>query len=221
MKQAKADIIDICKRLYQRGYIIATCGNVSLRLDSKSFLITPSGFRKEESDPNELIICDLEGNKLEGKLQPSSESLTHGRIYSLRKDINAIIHAHCTYSVACSINEFTIEPSILPEVALMVGPVPISKYVTPGTEDLANEVEGLIKENNCIILKRHGVITTGEDLIEAFNRLEVVEHAANVTYLVKQYGEVPPLHREDIKRLIKSAHKRGIKILKSLKEYLE
>jgi L-fuculose-phosphate aldolase len=190
-------------------------------LDENSFLITPSGFRKEEVEPEELIKCNLKGEKIEGRSQPSSENLTHARIYSLREDVNAIIHAHCTYSVACSINDFTMEPSILPEVALTVGPIPISKYVTPGTEEMANEVAGLIKDNNCLILKRHGVITTGETMQEAFNRLELVEHAANITYLVKQYGEVPPLHREDIKRLIKSAHKRGINILKSFKEYLE
>ncbi len=221
MNSVKEQIINICKRMYDKQYVVATSGNVSIRVDKNFFIITPSGFRKEELTISDLVLCDNSGRVIEGKHKPSSEILSHVKIYSKRSDINAIIHAHATYCVACSINDFSLENSILPEVTLMAGSIPTSKYVTPGTNELATEIEHLIENRECVILKRHGLITTGQSLIEAFNRLETVEHAAKIIYLVKQYGEVPPLHREDLKRLIISAQKRGLKILNSLLSHLE
>lgn len=213
-------IADVCHRLYEQLYLVATSGNISIRSD-EGFIITPSTTRKDSVTPKMLVECDIHGLSIDPKQRPSSEVAMHSCVYRHRKDVGAAIHAHPHYCLACSLASISLTEVLLPELAVYIGPVPSVPYATPGTEEMATALEPWLLNHNAFLLQRHGVLVLGNDLQDAYNRLEHLEHVARVAYLVSSMGPIEPMTQTELRKLLTYARKMGQQISGTLLELLE
>lgn len=213
-------IADVCHRLYERGYLVATSGNVSVRT-TEGFLITPAATRKDAIVAKSIVPCDIDGNPLTPAQKPSSETAMHREVYRLRTDIGAAIHAHPHFCLACSLADISLTEMLLPELAIYIGPVPSVPYATPGTHEMADALAPLLPKHNAFLLMRHGVLVLGKDLQDSYNRLEHLEHVAHVAYLVSSMGTIEPLTKTELRKLTHQARRLGQQISHTLLELLE
>jgi len=209
--QTKKDIITVCKLIHSRGFVAATDGNVSARINDNRFIITPSGFNKGLIEIEDLVTINDRGEVIEGNSKASSEVLMHLRVYEMRKDVDAVIHAHPPYLTAFSIAGRDIPQDILPEVVLTLGYIPTSEYATPSTPGVADVIQPHIKDHDAICLKRHGSLTLGDNIFSAYNRLEKLEHAARIAVIANSLGDIKPLDEDSLEKLTSLAHKLGIR----------
>ena len=177
----KSDLAELMKRLCDSQLTTALGGNVSHRI-TNGMLITPSGLDKRQLVSSDILEMDLNGNIIKGQHEPSIEHRIHSSIYKTNPNVNAIVHSHSFYSMLFSIIDREINVEITAESAKNVGFVGIAEYATMGTKKLADVVSQRIKTHNVVLMKNHGVISVGKDLLQAFYRLEVAEQAAKLTY---------------------------------------
>lgn len=199
----RRDMIRIAHRLAAQGFFPSTSGNLSVRLSAERVLITPSGVPKSRLHPEELLIIDLEGTVQEGMrgLRPTTETPMHLEAYRQRPDIAAVVHAHPAAAVALTLAGISLEEPILPEVLLLLGPVPTTAYATPSSEENRRAIADLIRDHDVLLLARHGSLTVGRSLDEAAQRLEVLEHAAHTLLWAHMLGSVSPLPAEALNKL--------------------
>jgi L-fuculose-phosphate aldolase len=209
--QIRSLMVDIGRRLYQRNHIGAAEGNMSARLSDGSIMITPSGINKGFMKPEDLVVCNAAGKKLQGAGKPSSEIKLHVAIYNWRPNINAICHAHPIYATAYSAARIPLMRPILPEVVSTIGGVPLAPYGAPGSSDLPERLAGMIEKYNAFLLEAHGVLTLGKSMEEAFNNIEIVERFANILCVAESLGPVKELSPGEIERMLKSAGRLEIK----------
>lgn len=196
-------LVCITKRVAEKGFVVSTDGNLSCRLSKDEVLITPAGIHKSRITVNDLVQVDFKGNILYGTKRPSSELGLHLGIYTYRKDINAVIHAHPPYATAITLAGYSLEVPILPEVVVKLGKIPKAKYATPTTKELFKSVKPYLLRYNAVLLDRHGVVVVGEDIYEAYNILESVEHTAQVYIIARQIGSLHRLTKIQIQQLRK------------------
>lgn len=208
---ARRDIVQICRRMYERGYIAGGDGNVSMRLGEDRLLITPSGRHKGDLTDDELIITDLTGLPVKANTsrRPSSEILMHLLCYEERPEINAVVHAHPVYAVALALAGISLANCVLPESCLSLGFVLTAPYSTPGTEEVPDSIRQLVRRAEAVLLDRHGSLTIGPTLSVAYNRLESLEHSAKITHAARSLGEVAPLSERQVEKLRQVAEKYG------------
>jgi L-fuculose-phosphate aldolase len=173
----RADLIWVCRQLCGRGLVAATDGNVSCRCEDGLVLITPSGIPKGELEATDLLRIDDQGQVVAGARKPSSEFRMHLAVYERRPDVGAIVHAHPPLLTAFTLAAVPFVAEALPEVWLNVGPVPTAPYATPSTSEVVASIAPYIEGHQAILLERHGSLTMGKDLKEAYLRLEKLEHA--------------------------------------------
>lgn len=195
-------MLEIGRLLWNRGYIAGTSGNFSTRLDDDRILATPTGLAKGHLDPNDLVVTDLQGHVVDGNLPPSSELGIHLAAYRLRPDVGAIVHAHPKTVVAHSLANVQLLSTVLPETVVTLGVIPSVPYETPGSPALAAKMAGALADHDTIVMERHGAITLGRDLLEAYHRMETLEHAAETLYLAHTLGSIEALPEEEIERLL-------------------
>ena len=187
-------LVEIAKRLYSKNMNAALGGNVSIRRGDE-IVITPAGINKGFMTEGDVVFVDIEGNKLRGNGNPSSEGKMHYEIYKGRPDVNAIIHAHPRFAVGFALAHREILDDILPETPILLGHVPCLSYVTPSTIELAREVAEGLAHRNAVLMANHGAITVGADLEEAYNRMELLEQTCmSVVYATILGGvhHIPP-----------------------------
>ncbi|MFQ6058097.1 MAG: class II aldolase/adducin family protein [Anaerolineae bacterium] len=195
----RRDIVEVGRRMYHKGFIAASDGNISVRLTADRLLITPSGLHKGFLTPEQLVVTDLEGTLIPSyhparrNLKPSSELPMHLEAYRQRPDVRAVVHAHPPLATAFTIAGVSLARCVLPEVIYSLGGIPTAEYATPGTSAGAEIVRQLVREHDAVLLDHHGVLTVGVDVYEAFMRLEQVEHAAAITLAARQLGGIRPL----------------------------
>lgn len=199
--EAKEEVIRIGRLLHQKGFIVASDGNISIKVEDDRIITTPRGLSKGFLTKDQLVVINRRGKKISGTLEPSSEVLMHLCVYEERKDVNAIIHAHPPISTAFSIAGVSLAKCVLPEVVCTLGAIPTTDYATPSTEEVPEVIRGLIKNYDALILDRHGTLTVGKDLFEAYMKLEKVEHTASVTLAARQLGNVRLLPQEEVEKL--------------------
>lgn len=199
--QAKKDIIEIGKRMYAKGYIVASEGNMSIRLEKNRILVTPAGKNKGFLKDKDLVVVDLKGKKILGSLSPSSELKMQLFVYQKRKDVFAAVHAHAPYSLAFACAHIPLSQTLLPEVIMLLGKIPLTPYATPSTEEVPNSLAPFIEKHNAFLLENHGVLALGKDIYEAYNRLEMVEHLAKINLLCKILGKSEELSKESMDEL--------------------
>ena len=194
-------LIDVCYRLYAKGFVAATDGNVSVRLENGNILTTRTAINKGMVTENDLVEVDLSGNVLTGNHLPSTEIGMHLYIYSQRSDVNAVVHAHPPYATGFATARQPLNECLFPEVVVGLGAIPLAEYATPSTEEVANSLAPFVKAADAILLSNHGVVTYGKDLWDAYFKMEKVEHAAHITFVARMLGGEKPLSPEDIERL--------------------
>jgi L-fuculose-phosphate aldolase len=203
----REEIITIGKRMWEKGFVAAADGNISVRLGPDRLLITPSGFGKGFLSPEQLLRIDLRGVVIPSHypgargLKPSSETMMHLEAYLQRPDVHAVIHAHPPLSIALSVAGLPIDADVLPEVIYSVGIIPTAPYVTPGTPDGRHAVRELVKLHDAILLDHHGTLTVGANLTEAYMRLERMEHSAAILLAARQVGELKRLPQAEFEKL--------------------
>ena len=194
-------LIEVCRRLYDRGLVAGPDGNVSLRLPDESILITPSGLSKVDVTLDDLVIVHLDGRVLDGRRSPSSELAMHLRIYRRRDDVRAVVHAHPPTATGFAVAGESFMAPVLPEVILQMGAVPLVPYATPGTEDLPDAMEPFLAVHDAFLLANHGATTVGSTLVAAHQRMESLEHAARILLAARTVGRVNELTAADANRL--------------------
>ncbi len=206
--QARKLIVEIGRLLYERSYVVSSDGNVSIRLDENRVLATPTMTCKGRMTEDCLAITDLDGNSLSDK-RASSELAMHTLIYKMRPDIKAVCHAHPPHGTAFAVAGLAIDAPILSEVILTLGCVPLTDYGTPSTDELTEAMKPFIAHHNALLMANHGAVAYGEDLWQAFDRLETLEHTARIAILSRALGGANDLPKDAIEKLVKIREKAG------------
>jgi L-fuculose-phosphate aldolase len=201
-RQQREEIVRFGRMLHQKNYVAATDGNLTVRLDTDRVLATPTGMSKGMLDPDDLVIVDLQGRKIAGRRAVSSEIGMHLLIYRLRPDINGIVHAHPVTATGYAAAGIELNQALLPEVVLSLeGSIPLCRYATPGTVELAAALEPLISHHDAILMANHGVVTYGDSLQRAYLKMETVEHFAKIALITHLLGKQQPLSEAEVERL--------------------
>ena len=199
--QLRSDIVEVGRRMYARGYTASNDGNISVRLDANRLLMTPKSVSKGFMDPSMMCVTDLEGNKLAGERDPSSEIQMHLEVYRQRPDVQAVVHAHPPIATAFAVAGIPLDRAVLAEVVTTLGSVPIADYATPSTKELPQAVSKYIKAHDGMLLANHGALTVGTDLFSAYFKMETIEHFAHISFIARMLGGERLLSKEEVLRL--------------------
>lgn len=200
-ERLRADIVEIGRRVYDRGFVASNDGNISVRLDDDRLLMTPTGVSKGFMTPDMLVTTDLAGRKLTGDREASSEILMHLAVYELRPDIKAVVHAHPPTATGFAVAGIPLDRAVLAEVVTTLGSIPIADYGTPSTTELADAVRHYISAHDGLLLANHGALTVAQELFPAYYKMETVEHFARISLVARQLGGERVLSREEVDRL--------------------
>jgi len=200
-ERARRDIIEVGRRLYDRGYVASNDGNISIRLDEQRILTTPTGVSKGFMTPDMLVVTDAGGKKLAGERSASSELKMHLAVYQLRPDVNAVVHAHPPLATAFAVAGIPLDRAVLAEVICTLGSIPIADYATPSTADLPAAISKYAKAHDGILMSNHGALTSGADVMGAYYKMETIEHFAQISLVARLLGGERMLSREEVTRL--------------------
>ena len=199
--QLRQDLTQFAHMLHGQGFVAATDGNLSVRLDAARIMVTPSGFSKARLQPEDMIVVDRQGKKLSGTHSPSSEIGVHLTIYQMRPDVHAVVHAHPCTATGFASAGIALDQPLCSEIAISLGAVPLAPYATPGSEELSEFLKPFIPCHEAILMANHGVVTYGSDLLEAYLRMEAVEHYAKVVLAARQLGCAKALDSQELEKL--------------------
>ncbi|MEO6877593.1 MAG: class II aldolase/adducin family protein, partial [Gemmatimonadaceae bacterium] len=167
-----------------------------------SVLATPAGMSKVTVHESDLVVVRLDSTVVAGARRPSSELRMHLRIYQLRADVHAVVHAHPPTATGFAVAGESFMAPVLPEVILQMGGVPLVRYATPGTDALADSVEPHVRAGHvAFLLANHGATTMGPTLDIAHQRMESLEHAARIIFVARTLGRVNELSDADVQAL--------------------
>ncbi len=202
LQKEREDVVEYCKKLITAGLTKGTGGNISILNREKGLMaISPSGIDYFETEPEDVVVMDLEGNIVDGKRKPSSEHGLHAIFYVERDDIDAVVHTHSVYStVLATIREGLPASSYL--VAFSGLDVRCSTYESFGTPELARVVFDAMVDRNAAFMANHGLITGGKDILNAFNIAEQIEHCAEIYVKARAIGKPVILEEDEMKRMI-------------------
>jgi L-fuculose-phosphate aldolase len=198
------EIVLCCRRLWQGGLIAGQDGNVSVRHAPGRLLVTPRGLLKSELTPEDIVEVDLEGRHLGGSRMASTELDLHLRVYRRRPDCGAVVHAHPPMATAFAVVGEGTPGNVLPEVAVLMGEVPLVPYATTGTPALGDAVEPFLEGHDAVLLANHGAVVWGANLTTARIRMESLEHAARILAAARCLGPITrltPDQMTDLERL--------------------
>jgi L-fuculose-phosphate aldolase len=210
-RELREDIVQIGRLVYQKGWVAANDGNISIRLGQDRLLCTPTGVSKGMMHVDDLIICDMEGNKIEGRKERTSEILMHLTVYSMRPDVRAVVHAHPPVSTGWATAGRTLNQALLPEVIIGLGCVPLADYGLPGTPELTDPMLPYIPKYDAIMMANHGAVCYADEVYKAFFKMETVEHYARIALVAELLGGAKVLPRLEVDKLLDSRTRYGIK----------
>jgi L-fuculose-phosphate aldolase len=207
----RADIVEIGRRMYARGYTASNDGNVSARLGTDRLLMTPKSVCKGFMTPDMMCVTDLDGKKLQGDRDPSSEMLMHLEVYRQRPDVQAVVHAHPPTATGFAVAGIPLDRAVLAEVLTTLGSIPIAAYATPSTRELPAAVRQYIRAHDGMLLANHGALTAGADLYSAYYKMETIEHFAKISLVARLLGRENLISRDEVMRLQELRGTYGIK----------
>ncbi|HEY7497996.1 MAG TPA: class II aldolase/adducin family protein [Vicinamibacterales bacterium] len=209
-QQIRDDIVEVGRRLYARGYTASNDGNISVRLDERRLMMTPASVCKGFMSPDMMCITDLEGKKIAGDRNPSSEMQMHLEVYRQRADVKGVVHAHPPIATGFAVAGIPLDRAVLAEVVTTLGSVPIAEYATPSTKELPEAVRKYVKAHDGMLLANHGALTLGPDVFAAYYKMETIEHFAKISLVARMLGGERLLSREEVARLEKLRGSYGI-----------
>jgi L-fuculose-phosphate aldolase len=209
-RQIRDDIVEVGRRLYARGYTASNDGNISVRLDAERLIMTPTSVCKGFMTPDMMCITDLDGRKIAGDRNPSSEMQMHLEVYRQRPEVQAVVHAHPPIATGFAVAGIPLDRAVLAEVVCTLGSVPIAEYATPSTRELPEAVRKYVKAHDGMLLANHGALTLGLDVFAAYYKMETIEHFAKISLVARMLGGERLLSREEVSRLEKLRGSYGI-----------
>ena len=210
----RSEIIKTANWLHQKNMLAACDGNISYRIDDDTILITPSGRPKFLLEESDIAVIDINGKVIEGR--PSSEMLMHLEVYRMRPDARAVIHAHPPTAIAFSIaypEAEEIPGRSFSELIIAVGHIPIVPFQLPGSPEMGVALHPYINRAKVMVLARHGALSFGSNLIEAYNGMERLEHSCDILLKAQGFGAVTELDEKTIEQLYAIREKTGDIIL--------
>ncbi len=210
--EAKKQIIEIGRRLWLKNFVAANDGNISVRLTDNEILTTATGVSKGFLTEEMIVRVDLNGQQLERstKYRPSSELKMHLEVYRQRADIQAVVHAHPIYATSFAVAGIPLDRCVLPEAVVLLGSVPIADFGLPSTEEVPEKIRPHIRNSDALLLANHGALTMGSDLMNAYFKMETLEHTAHIIWNAIQLGYVNVLSEETAQRLMQLRSKYGL-----------
>lgn len=214
-QQLREDIVRIGRLMFDKGWVAANDGNITVRLPDEEgsgrLLATPTGLCKGMLEPGDMIVTDLDGNKVRGDRERTSEMEMHTTIYKTRPDIQAVVHAHPPAATGFAVAGRALNVGILPEVIVNMGAVPLAEYAEPGTRALSEAMQPYLPKYDALLLANHGAVAYAGDLFRAYHRMETVEHSARITLVAELLGGPKVLPRAEIQKLFAARERYGVK----------
>lgn len=198
--QIRQQLVAIGRRLYEKGFVASNDGNLSYRLSDEYILTTPAGVSKGFMSPPDMVVVDLEGKVRTGG-KPSSELPLHLFLYRERPGVRAVVHAHPVYSTGFATAGLSLEECVAAEIITTLGSIPLAKYGTPSTPEVADTLRPYVHSCDAFLLANHGVVTVGKDLEDAYYKLERVEHYAHIIFVARQLGGEKSLPKSAVQKL--------------------
>jgi len=207
-RQLRRELIQFGRLCYERHLLVGLDGNLSARLYDDLILCTRAGCHKGLLTDEDLIVVDMNGKKMRGRGNPTSELAMHLACYTSRPDIEAVVHAHPPTCVAFTIAGVSMARCTLPEVVLTIGTVPTLDYKTTGTASLAQLVGNAVTQHDAVMLDRHGAVCVGPSVLDAFSKLETMEHMAKIMRDAHALGGIQDLPADEAVSLRRMGLKR-------------
>jgi L-fuculose-phosphate aldolase len=197
-KTDRKNVAHFMRRLYKKGLTTTSGGNISCRITDDIIAITPSATDKGQMKWNEVGIMKISGENITHDLKPSIESEMHLSIYRTKNDISAIIHAHPLFASSFTSMKCKINTNLTAEARAILGDPLFVPYALMGSKELAELVGKKVMKSDILLLENHGILTTGSSLLQAFDKIEVLENAAKMTLIVEFTGKKSALSRSRI-----------------------
>jgi L-fuculose-phosphate aldolase len=202
-KKERKEVARFMRRLYNHGLTSTSGGNISLRVTGDTILITPSATDKGRMRWKEVGIMNIFGENLTPDLKPSIESEMHLSIYKKKKEVTAIVHAHPLFATSFTAMKCKINTNLTAEACAILGEPLLVPYAIMGSSELANLVAEKVISSDILLLENHGILTTGSNLLQAFDKIEVLENAAKMTIITDMTRKKSPLTKSRIFELEK------------------
>lgn len=200
--EIKKEICEIGKRIYNKGFVAANDGNITVKVKDNEFWATPTGVSKGYMTPDMLIKVNAEGKVLEGTWKPSSELRMHLRVYRERPDVGAVVHAHPPTATGFAIAGIPLDKYTMPEAIIFLGSVPIAEYGTPSTDEIPDAISKYLQNHDAVLLENHGALTVGHDLLSAYFKMETLEFFAKISLVARQLGGEKELNCNQVEKLM-------------------
>ena len=211
-QQPREQIVQTGRQMYERGWMAANEGNITVLLDNERILATPTGVCKGHMRPEDLIVCDRDGRKITGQRECTTEMAMHVAIYARRPEIRAVVHAHPPVSTGFAVAGRALNLGLMPELIVGLGSVPLAEYGLPGTPALVEGMLPYIPKYDALLLANHGAVCYGEDLDAAFARMETLEHLARIALVAELLGGPKVLPRAEIEKLFQARSRYGVRV---------
>ncbi len=205
--ELKRELVRFSRWLYRLGFMPGTSGNLSVRLDEERLLTTPTRASKYLLRSTDMVIVDLEGRQLVGSRKVTSEIGMHLAIYRKREDVKAVIHSHPPIATAFACAGRPLDEMLCQESVMTLGSVPLASYATTGTDEVAASLAPLVRKHDAILMANHGAVTYGRSLLDAFSKMETLEHIAQIRLVAHQLGCALTLRDEQAERLLRAKEK--------------
>ena len=199
--ELRRDLVRFSRMLYRLGFMPGTSGNLSVRLDDRRLLVTPTGVSKFLLKSADMVIVDLQGRQLDGYRKVTSEISMHVAVYRYRDDVTAVIHSHPPIATAFACVGRGLDEMLCQEAVMTLGAVPLATYATTGTDEVAASLVPFIPDHDAILMANHGAVSYGSTLLQAFQKMEIVEHLAQIALVAHQLGAPRILKHEQVKQL--------------------
>lgn len=201
-RKYRQEIVRYGRMLHERCFVAAMDGNLSVRLNEERILVTPTCVSKGAMLPVDMVIVDREGHRVSGRRNVTSEIGMHLLIYDRRPDVGAIVHAHPPTATGFAAAGIPLTEPLVCEVVMGLGCIPLARYGTPGTSELAQTLEPYVSNYDAILMSNHGVVTYGDTLEHAYMKMETVEHFAQIALVTHLLGRQQPLQEVEIEKLL-------------------
>ncbi|MBL8863255.1 MAG: class II aldolase/adducin family protein [Planctomycetes bacterium] len=212
----RSAICEIGRLCYQRNYIVGADGNISARLADGTLIITPAGAMKGFLAPEQLAHVDLQGRPVDLGPKASTEVGIHLVSYRERPDVRAVLHCHPPHAVALTLAGIDMQIPVIPEIIVTIGGIPTAPFGTPGTDELAASIRDIVRCSDTVVMQNHGSVTLGANLLDAYKKLDMLEHTAKILWIANCIGTVKPLPADAVQKLLGTRTELGIRTLNTL-----
>ena len=209
-------LCEIGKLCYARNYIVGADGNLSARMSDGTILVTPAGAMKGFLEPAHLAHIDMSGEPVDDGPRASTERGIHIVAYEERPEMKAVVHAPPPHAVAMTIAGIDLQAPIIPEVVVTIGGIPTAPFATPGTSELGDSIRNILKCSDTVMMTHHGSVTIGTNLLDAYKKLDMIEHTARILWMAHAVGHVKPLDPERVRMLLETRAQLGIETQNTL-----